>query len=307
MGLPRSSVAFGTYERALNTLCLLATAALLIAKVLLPEFDTGTALLVASLILLVRAAPRLWLVWTGRQRLRHVVGGKRRLNLELLFPRGFLELLRMEKAAHTTFFAWLRRRPPKIDACQDLTGTTFLFDRAPSYGTAIAILLVAVATDVPLTILAVNLLVDSEVGRTMAHFALAFVTFYGFLWVIADRHALPSSAHVLSNHALHLRLGFRGRADIPLACIERVETLRANVSPRRFRSDNGLTRNAVVAVTPFDDPNVAVWVRESCDTEVVTFGTVTACPRVVLVYVDRPVEMAARLAETLRSAATGAE
>lgn len=289
-----------TYRRCVDVFCAVGALAVAAATLCVPGFDTELAVILALGLLLLRGTPHLLEIWQKRDALfgeRREEGLLRKLTL--LVPPGVSGLLAMDFAAHRSFFLWLRGIPYRA---VPPPGLNFGFARAPSYPTAVAILFLAVLVDVPIAHLLIHAFVESPSRSVTLHLIVVVVTVYGLVWIAADRHALASTSHVATEIDLQIELGFRAIARIPLTEIERTELIAANTSPRDYRELRQLTRAECVVVTPFDDPNVALWLKAGSSVNVRIFGSHRRNVRVMLLYVDEPKAMVRALnAESVRA------
>lgn len=207
-------------------------------------------------------------------------------------PPELLGMFRLDRLMWRGFFQWMRRRP---DTAQTTApdGIALTYLQRGAYGTAVGIVMVSLFLELPINILVVNVMIDDPKTRVLIHVVAGIGALYSFAWVLADRWYVGEGRHVLAGDILHLRVGVRSQASIPLAAIERCE--RVEEAPELWRRRNKLRYADTLLVTPIDKPNCVLILKAEADVTVLHWQVRRRAPRYVLLYLDRPELLASRI------------
>lgn len=172
-------------------------------------------------------------------------------------------------------------------------GVALTYLERGAYGTASAIAYVMVFLELPIDAMIVNLFVKDPDLLLIVHVLCVAAALYTLVWVISDRWQLGAGRHVLAGDALHLDIGVRASGVLPLASIERMESV--NEPLPAWRRKHGAGREETLVVTPFDKPNCVLVLKPEADVEILHWQMRKRLPRYVFLYIDRPELLAARL------------
>lgn len=202
------------------------------------------------------------------------------------------ELARMLKLDRLMWIGCLHRFQRRSRAAlPDGVALTYLHRGA--YGTASAIALVMVFIELPLDAMIVHLFVKDPSRLLVIHLLCAAAALYTLVWVIGDRWHLGAGRHVLTADALHLDVGVRASGVLPLAAIERMESVGEPLPD--WRRKHGVGRLETLLVTPFDKPNCVLVLKPEADTAILHWQVRRRVPKYLFLYLDRPELLAARL------------
>jgi hypothetical protein len=206
-----------------------------------------------------------------------------------LLPIGLVGLFRLELAQHRGFVSWLRRQQPTTVRVE---GDIFEHYGKSQYPTIFIIVMFSCATEVPINGLVLHVMIKDPVIRGYAHWLLGGAICYTVMWLIADRHLLRHTQHVISADALHLRVGARFSAEIPWDAIEdafKITDIKEMTdSKTAWLRKNGFAPSTTVIGTPIDAPNVALVLGQSVPATIEKYKTRRHGVRHVLLYVDEP-------------------
>jgi hypothetical protein len=194
-----------------------------------------------------------------------------------------LTVLRLEKAVHLAFIG--RRF---IDSPREQSNIkTFHFRRASSYELTFYSLCFALVIEIPFVHLIVHYQVAAEY-RSWTHLILAFFSLYGLIWLISDKRAVGTTCIYFGDEALELRVGWRQCAWIPQKNIVYARLLQQSI--RSFRKTVNCSRCDVTVVTPMDDPNVILELRnkDANDVKIEFLGFPRRGTRYIAIFVDDP-------------------
>jgi hypothetical protein len=186
--------------------------------------------LVAYLVTRTRAAFRSATTSTGdfvtrlRRSARHVLGG-----------RLAADIITTEIAILYYAFRWRRNSSDGE--------TTFSMHHSTGYVAVVLGLAMAIAIEAT----AMHVLISR--WNVTAAWVLSALSAYALVWMVGDYRAIVARPLNVTPTTLNIRLGLRWEADVPIAWIERVETLRGRVGKP--------TRDTLVAVL-LGEPNVRV-------------------------------------------------
>jgi len=206
-----------------------------------------------------------------------------------LFPKSLVALFRLECGQQRAFLSWILRKRIIIKA---IDGEIFLYNQKSQYGTFLTILCLLCMTDIPVSTLMLSLAVDDSLVRIYLHVFVIVTTLYTVTWLIADRHAVSSTYHIAGTNSLHLRVGERFYAQIPWIACERALPLVQNKELKDSKNDwlrkQGFSAAETIFCTPYDQPNVALFITESNSTYIEKYKFERTKVRYILVYVDEP-------------------
>lgn len=183
------------------------------------------------------------------------------------------------------------RRQPMPCALPD--GVALGYLERGAYGTATAVVFVSLLLELPVHVLLLNLFVKDADKLVLLHALGAAAVLYTLAWLLGDRWHIGAGRHVLTDDALHLRVGARAEGVLPLAAIARMEPVRLPVPIWRRR--HGVEGTDMLLVTPFDKPNFVLVLTDDARVDIVHWQVKKRLPRYVFMYLDRPELLAARL------------
>jgi hypothetical protein len=221
------------------------------------------------------------------RRFKAADGWRRRM--AALLPQELVGMFKLDRLMWTGFAQWLRRRA--IQGRPEGIALTYL--QRGAYGTAIGIAMVCLFVELPINVLIVNLMFNDPNTRLFIHVVAAVGALYSFAWILADRWYVGEGTHVLADNTLHLRVGVRTQASIPLSVIERCDTV--SQDPIQWRRRHGIHRADTLLVTPFDKPNCVLVLKPDAAVTFLHWQVLRAAPRYVLLYLDRPELLAGRV------------
>lgn len=185
------------------------------------------------------------------------------------------------------FLRWIFRRPPPALP----PGTSFTYLRKSSYPALAAVLAIGLIVELPAGVLLMKALGMSPEKQALLHQALFIVTAWIFVLGLGDRYWMRVGRHVIGTTHLHLRLGARISADVPLALIRSVEEISRQPLPRERRH----SAPHDVRITPWEAPNVCIRLSHSAPCAAVVLGANVGEVAVVRLYVDDPTQFVAAL------------
>jgi hypothetical protein len=212
--------------------------------------------------------------------------------LGALLPPEFLALIKLDRAMWRSLFCWLRRETPPARP----SGTVLTYTRQGAYSTVLAMAMFSVLIELPIDAMIASFLIDNPGARTFLHVMSALSGLYTLAWVAADRWQVRAAGgHVLTDDVLDLSVGIRAFGSIPLGAIvhcERVAEPRAAWCKR-----NGVALRDTVVVSPFDAPNLVLRLDRAQPVTITYYQLEKSAPRYVFLYLDRPDQLTAMLAE----------
>lgn len=207
-----------------------------------------------------------------------------------LLPPELVGMLRLDRLLWIGCWYWLRRQPG-LRALPEGVGLGYL--ERGAYGTATAVVFVSLLLELPVHVLLLNLFIEDADHLAVLHTLGAAAVLYTLAWVLGDRWHLGAGRHVMTDDALHLRVGVRVDGVLPLAAIARLETVDAPLPAWRRR--HGVARRDTLLVTPFDQPNCVLVLGEDAEVDILHWQVKKRLPRHVFLYLDRPALLAERL------------
>ncbi len=187
------------------------------------------------------------------------------------------------------FVRWITRRPaPMMPA-----GEPFTMLRRSSYPALAAVLGLCAVVELPVGALILRAAGISPEMQQVLHgvFVVGMVATLILGW--GDLYWLRAGQHVVDADALHLRLGERVTARVPLAAIHQVAPIaKQRPAPRRMTLAE---RRRVLKVSPLESPNVRLHVRSGAWTGRVLGAPVSPLVEIIEVYVDEPEALIAAL------------
>ncbi|MEH6433661.1 hypothetical protein [Massilia sp. DD77] len=232
-------------------------------------------------------APDAW------RRLRQVLAqrGPWHRFLTALLPPELVGMARLDRLMWQGCLNRLRGRPQPVPP----DGLALTYLERGAYGTAAAIVFVSVFLELPIDAMIVNLFIKDPADLLVVHTLCAFAALYTLVWAIGDRWHVGAGRHVLTEGALHLRVGARVSGVLPLDAIDRLESV-SELLPA-WRRKHGAARGDTLLVTPFDKPNCVLVLRPQAEVDILHWQVRKRLPRYVFLYLDRPELLAARLRE----------
>lgn len=264
-----------------------------IAKALAPDaakpFLRNAGLALPLLLLMAKDiahAPDAW------QRLRsaHAARAPWHARVTALLPPELVGMLRLDRLLWIGCFRRLQRQPA---ACALPEGVALTYLERGAYGTATAVVFVSLLLELPVHVLLLNLFVEDAGTLALLHVLGAVAVLYTLAWVLGDRWHIGVGRHVMTDDALHLRVGARVDGVLPLAEIARLETVDAPLPAWRRR--HGVARRDMLLVTPFDQPNCLLVLEEDARVDILHWQVKKRLPRYVFLYLDRPELLAQQL------------
>ncbi len=257
-----------------------------IAKALAPDaakpFLRNAGLASPLLLLMAKDiahAPDAW------QRLRsaHAAQAPWHARVTALLPPELVGMLRLDRLLWIGCFRRLRRQTA---ACALPEGVALTYLERGAYGTATAVVFVSLLLELPVHVLLLNLFVEDAGTLALLHVLGAVAVLYTLAWVLGDRWHIGAGRHVMTDDALHLRVGARVDGVLPLAAIARLVAVDAPLPAWRRR--HGVARRDMLLVTPFDQPNCVLVLEEDARVDILHWQAKRRLPRYVFLYLDRP-------------------
>ena len=211
--------------------------------------------------------------------------------LSALMPRLLVAQARMDRAHLGAFGAWIRRLPPEPLA----PGRQFGLQKRSSYSTLIVLGLISTFVDLPMSALIASVMSKDPAVQLRIHLLMGALAIYSLIWLLGDRRLMQRSAHVLDDSALHLTIAGRLRAHIPLADIVRAEAVNDSVPDWCKRQVVPLSAALCVRPSPFDRPNLALFLNPGTSAELIQWQLQRPAPRILLLHVDEPGQLLAAL------------
>ncbi|WP_306395219.1 hypothetical protein [Telluria beijingensis] len=264
-----------------------------IVKAFAPEvlkpFLRSAGLAIPLLLLMAKDiahAPDAW------QRLRgaHAARAPWHARVAALLPPELVGMLRLDRLLWIGCWQRLRRQPaprPLPD------GIALGYLERGAYGTATAVVFVSLLLELPVHVLLLNLFIEDAAKLVLLHVVGAAAVLYTLAWMLGDRWHIGAGRHVMTDDALHLRVGVRVDGVLPLAAIARLETVDAPLPAWRRR--HRVARCDMLLVTPFDQPNCVLVLEEDVRIDILHWQVERRLPRYVFLYLDRPELLATRL------------
>ena len=211
--------------------------------------------------------------------------------LATLLPPGVAGWFRLEREMWRGCWAWMCRRP---HPARHPEGVALHYLEHGSYGTAAAIVLVAIFGELPVSHLIASLMVADPALELKVHLLLAIGSVYSLVWVAGDRWHVSSGYHVVGEDELDMKVGARAAARIPLDKI--VGDYRVNESRAEWCRRNGSDLRDSAVISPIDKPNVVLALVPGAHIPLSLFGVERNAPQYIFLYLDRPELLLARLA-----------
>lgn len=209
--------------------------------------------------------------------------------VQALVPEKLVALFRLECSQQRAFLCWILR---KKFLANEMSGETFSYHLRSQYQTFLAILIILCLTDLPISTLLISFVLDDPLLKMSFHVSLVVTTLYTIVWLIADRYAVNSTCHIVGKNSLCLRVGGRFDAEIPWSACEQVRPILQNKELRESRSawllKQGFVAAETIFCTPFDQPNVALIIRDPDSVYVEKYKLKRNEAKCILVYVDEP-------------------
>lgn len=264
-----------------------------VAKALAPDaakpFLRNAGLALPLLLLMAKDiahAPDAW------QRLRsaHAAQAPWHARVTALLPPELVGMLRLDRLLWIGCFRRLRRQTA---ACTLPDGVALTYLERGAYGTATAVVFVSLLLELPVHVLLLNLFVGDAGKLALLHLLGAVAVLYTLAWVLGDRWHIGAGRHVMTDDALHLRVGARVEGVLPLTAVARLERVDAPLPIWRRR--HGVASRDTLLVTPFDKPNCVLVLVDDARIDILHWQARKRLPRYVFLYLDRPELLAARL------------
>lgn len=231
-------------------------------------------------------APQAWQRWRAARAAR----ASWLAHVAALLPPELVGMIKLDRLLWIGFFKRLQRKRA-APTLPDGVALTYL--ARGGYGTAIAVVFVGLLLELPVHTLLLNLFVKDAGKLALIHVLGAGAALYTLAWVLGDRWHVGAGRHVLTDEALHLRVGARVDGVLPLAAIARME--KVDMALPLWRRRHGVPKCATLVVTPFDQPNCVLVLEADAQVEILHWQMKKRLPRHVFLYLDRPELLAARL------------
>jgi hypothetical protein len=240
--------------------------------------------------LLVLAAKDLSHLPDALERTRDVMRTRawRRLPAAWLPPE-LLGMMRLDRELRRGFIGGLLRRPrPEAPA-----GQSFGYLKFGAYRTACAFALFSSLVELPLDAAIVPLLVPDEGERMTIHLLMLAGALSTIVYLLGDRWLVGAGEHLLSDDALHLRIGARTHGSIPLEAIEACE--RIDEPAAAWLRRRSIERRHAVHVSPLDKPNAVLILKAGSQVRLTHLGVERTGLACIFLYLDRPRDLQVRL------------
>ncbi len=230
----------------------------------------------------------------GRYRAAAAAGAPWLTRLAALAPRLLVAQARMDSAHLAAFAAWIRRRP----LAEPAPGRRFGFQQRSSYSTLIILALMAILIDLPITTMLASVMSKDPALQLRIHLAMGALTLYSLLWLLGDRRLMQGSTHLLDGETLRLAIAGRLRAQIPLTAIAGGDMVAGTAPEWCKRQGVPLHAALCVRASPFDQPNLALFLAAGTGAQLTQWQLARPAPRVLLLHVDEPAQLLATLFPT---------
>lgn len=189
--------------------------------------------------------------------------------------------------------ASVTRRPLRVASTP--AGVAITDRRRGFYDAFILMGLMSLAMEVPVSSWILLSSVHEASTRAVVRVLLALAEVATFVALVGDRRLVAASGgHVLTPTHLVLRAGARAEARVPLEAIDSIEMLEG-AKPGRWCRARGIDPRETATITLLDRPNVALRLRAGLEGGWTSMQAPRRWPRWLLVYVDDPRGLAARL------------
>lgn len=229
-------------------------------------------------------------------------------SLRNMVPVELIGMFRLERAMLRGFVDWLLRRPPAVPL---MAGQRFGYYQGSQYATIFIIVMVACVTELPLSHLLMDVMINDPVVARYAHWGVLATAIYTIVLIFGDRYLVKHTQHVLAPDRVQLSVGARFHADIALNAVENIFPIDSAKELSEARK-SWLRRNQfdpaeTVIGTPIDVPNVAIVLNKSVPVKIEKFRTAQHNVRNVLVYVDNPASFVEAVRNRMNAAEPAAE
>lgn len=206
--------------------------------------------------------------------------------LSCLLPPVLIAWLKFNRAALASYRDMLL--PVSVCVSDKKAGLhEFSCHQRSQYGTVFLIILIGLVSEIPFSLLLVNILPLPAAARTQAHLLLLALTLYLLFLLLADRYQLRRSAHSLSASHLHLQIARRFTADLPLDRIVSVQVFTHD--KRLWCAQRRISMFDCHTVSPADAPNVLLELGLA-SVRMQSFQLSQPAPRYLFIYVDQPAD-----------------
>jgi len=267
-------------------LCLIALflGKFIVRKIMLDAYSTIHVDIVLCM-LLSRGLLEIYAAWAVRRRNTGNAAGQREAALSILL-RKTSAAIRFGVALSLGCLYWLLRKPSRRPA---VSGTPIHYMKNSQYGTALAIILIAIFADMPVSAMLVGAIEHDPERRHIIHVLIAILTAATLILILGDRWYLQGDCHLIDDRMLYLRIGKRIAADLPVCRIAAIE--RVSGSKAEWCKQTGQQVRDVVQISPaniVDKPNICLTVSEGPPIRMLNNLFECALPKYVLLYVDEP-------------------
>ena len=181
---------------------------------------------------------------------------------------------------------WLLRKPSRRPA---LPGTAIHYMKNSQYGTVLAIILIAIFADMPISAMLVGVIERDPERRHIIHVLIAILTVATLILILGDRWYVRGDCHLIDDRFFHLRLGKRIAAELPVGRIAAIE--RISGSKVEWCKQMGKSVRDVIQISPAniaDKANICLTIGEGPPIRMRSNMFECDLPNYVLLYVDEP-------------------
>lgn len=181
---------------------------------------------------------------------------------------------------------WLLRKPARRMA---MSGTPVHYMKNSQYATVLAILLVSIFADMPISALVVGAIEHDPERRHIMHLFLAVLTVATLIFILGDRWYLQGDCHVIDERIFRLSIGKRIAADVPVCRIAAIE--RMSYSKTDWCKQTGQRAEDAIQISPAniaDKPNICLTISEGKPIRMQINMFECDLPKYILLYVDDP-------------------
>lgn len=181
---------------------------------------------------------------------------------------------------------WLLRKPARSMA---MSGTPVHYMKKSQYATVLAILLVSIFADMPISAMVVGAIEHDPERRHILHLFFAILTVATLIFILGDRWYLQGDCHVIDERIFRLSIGKRIAADVPVCRIAAIE--RMSCSKTDWCKQTGQRAEDAIQISPVniaDKPNICMTISEGTPIPMRINMFECDLPKYVLLYVDDP-------------------
>lgn len=181
---------------------------------------------------------------------------------------------------------WLLRKP---STSSPMPGTPVHYMKNSQYGTVLAILLISIFADVPVSAMLVVAIEHDPERRHIMHLLFAVLSLVTLILILGDRWYLQGDCHRIDDRTFHISIGKRVAADLPVCRIAAFE--RISASKADWLKQTGQQARDVIQISPAniaDKPNICLTISEGTPIHMRINLFECDLPKYLLLYVDDP-------------------